>query len=262
MNASRVLSTAVLRYTTRVLDSVPISPISCATEDLGSYRVCPVFVRLAVPLIIVVAPMAAGCGGGGPGRGGGVFVPTGSMTAARDGHTATLLPNGTVLVAGGASSGTALASAELYDPATGTFTATGSMSVTRMGHTATLLPNGKVLIAGGDYLRGGAEEVLVGAELYDSAAGAFTATGSMTVARDDHTATLLSNGTVFIAGGGNRNAALTSTEVYDPAAGIFTANGSMSVGGELHTATLLPNGTVLVTGGFVGGGFPLANAEL
>ncbi len=72
---------------------------------------------------------------------------TGSLATARADHTATLLPNGKVLVAGGSSC--VLASAELYDPASGTWTATGSLATARDLHTATLLPNGKVLVAGG-----------------------------------------------------------------------------------------------------------------
>src|SRR5215472_8851075 len=79
----------------------------------------------------------------------GSFTPTGDMTAARQGHTATLLPTGQVLIAGGNLNGGGSSSAELYDPATGTFSATGSMAASRGGHTATLLNSGKVLMVGG-----------------------------------------------------------------------------------------------------------------
>ena len=132
----------------------------------------------------------------------GGFAPTGDMTVARDGHTATLFPDGTVLIAGGANFGEVLASAELYNPTTRIFVATGSMSAQRVLHTATLLLNGKVLIAGGNYFIGAAEAILASAELYDPATGTFTTTGSMMAARDAHAATLLPNGTVLVAGGG------------------------------------------------------------
>jgi len=80
----------------------------------------------------------------------GLFTPTGSMTKARWLPTATLLPSGKVLIAGGLGYGNfALASAEAYDPVAGAFTATGSMTTGRQYHTATLLPSGKVLIVGG-----------------------------------------------------------------------------------------------------------------
>jgi len=102
---------------------------------------------------------------------GATWTATGSMTGTRYTHTATLLPNGKVLVAGG---GWLLA--ELYDPATGAWTATGSMTDLRGAHTATLLPHGKVLVAGG-------YDNLASAELYDPATGAWTATGSMTIVR-------------------------------------------------------------------------------
>src|SRR5205814_793375 len=85
---------------------------------------------------------------------------------ARTEHTATLLPNGKVLVAGGATSGGVFASAELYDPASGTWTATGSLNTGRLDHTATLLPNGMVLVAGGY----DGSHVFVSAELYTPAA--------------------------------------------------------------------------------------------
>jgi hypothetical protein len=132
----------------------------------------------------------------------GVFVPTGSMTVARTVHTATLLGNGKVLIAGGGCANGILATAELYDPATGTFAVTGSMTVPRTNHTATLLPNGQVLIAGGENVTVGAPAVpFASAELYDPATGTFTATGTMTVPRVSFTTTLLPNGKVLIEGG-------------------------------------------------------------
>src|SRR3954452_12870109 len=80
----------------------------------------------------------------------GTWTATGSLNTARTAHTATLLPSGKVLVAGGRdANGDALASAELYDPLTGAWTPTGSLNTARFDHTATLLPNGKVLVAGG-----------------------------------------------------------------------------------------------------------------
>ena len=102
------------------------------------------------------------------------FASTGSMTAPRYLHTATLLNNGTVLVAGGYDASGDLTSAELYDPVAGAFAATGSMTTAREAHTATLLNNGKVLIAGG--YSGG--NFLASAELYDPVAGTFTVTGT------------------------------------------------------------------------------------
>ena len=117
------------------------------------------------------------------------------MTTGRVEHTATLLPNGQVLVAGGFGlQRRSPTSAELYDPATGVWTATGSMTTGRVDHTATLLPNGQVLVAGGCC------DFTGSAELYDPATGVWTATGSMATARQTHTATLLQNGKVLVAG--------------------------------------------------------------
>jgi len=101
------------------------------------------------------------------------FRPTGSLSAARESHTATLLPDGKVLVAGGYNS-SYLSSAELYNPSNGTWTATGSMAAARGSHTATLLPDGRVLVAG-DY---NGSSYLSSAELYDPSNGTWTATGS------------------------------------------------------------------------------------
>jgi len=144
----------------------------------------------------------------------GTFSPTGSMSTARYGATATLLANGKVLIAGGynGNNGTnSVSSAELYDPASGTFSPTGSMSTPRDDATATLLANGKVLIAGGYYNIYPGYNPVSSAELYDPASGTFSPTGSMSKARDDATATLLANGKVLIAGGGD-----VSAELYSP----------------------------------------------
>jgi hypothetical protein len=181
------------------------------------------------------------------------------MTTPRAQHTATLLPNGKVLIAGGYQGG--LASAELYDPSTGSFTATGNMTTAPWGctacldHKAILLPNGKVLIV-----------AFEGAELYDPSTGTFAPTGNMInpyyTAR---TATLLTSGKVLVAGGTNDFGDSAGAELYDPSTGTFTPTGNMTTGRESHTATLLPDGTVLITGsqrGAFGGGYGLASAEI
>src|SRR6266550_3634306 len=150
---------------------------------------------VAVPLLLGSAPVSPLPGSDTPFT----FDNTGSLNTARDNHTATLLPNGKVLVAGGAGNiSNFLNSAELYDPASGSWTATGSLNTARYSHTATLLPNGKVLVAGG--FNG---SFLTSAELYDPASGSWTATGSLNTGRDFHTATLLPNGKVLVAGGFN-----------------------------------------------------------
>ena len=176
----------------------------------------------------------------------GMVAPAASMKIARSGHTATLLPNGNVLIAGGMNgNGSYFDTAEIYSPATDTFRPAQSMSVRRVGHTATLLPNGKVLIAGGyngDYL--------AGAEIYDPATGSFTPTGQMTMARSEHVAVLLNNGKLMLAGGiGTGWTFLASAEVYDPSTSTFTRTGSMTAPRESHTATLLKSGKVLIAGG-------------
>src|ERR1051325_7686022 len=168
----------------------------------------------------------------------GNWTVTGSLNYPRSLHTATLLPSGKVLVAGGSHFP---ASAELYDPATGTWSVTGTLITPRYGyHTATLLPDGRVLVAGGRYN-------VASAELYNPATGTWTATGSLHTGRSDHTATLLLNGKVLVAGGMNQSftfGALTSTELYDPATGTWTVTGDHNVPRLNHTATLLPDGRV------------------
>jgi large repetitive protein len=168
------------------------------------------------------------------------WVTNGPMTTARAQHTATLLPGGKVLIAGGVGGP---ASSELYDPATGTCMATGTMNTNREGHTAVLLLNGKVLVAGG-YYNGYTHS---SAELYDPANGAWLNAGTMNTAREFHTATLLTNGTVLVVGG---NLNVRSAELYDSGTGAWTMTGALTMPRQSHTATLLPSGKVLVTGGY------------
>lgn len=176
---------------------------------------------------------------------------------ARVGHTATLLRDDRVLVVGGydgegpvREDGTdiPLATAEVYDPATGSWSATASLGSARGGHTATLLPDGSVLVVGG----GGEAEPMEGplrsstAELFDASTGTWSATGSMIEPRGNFSATLLPDGTVLVVGGSPN---YLEAEVYDPSNGTWTATGSMAEGRMAHSATLLPDGTVLVAGG-------------
>ena len=182
----------------------------------------------------------------------GAWDLTGSLIVGRsEGQTATLLSNGKVLVAGGTdSSGAArTASAELYDPASGTWTATGPLAQARFGHTATLLSDGKVLVAGGCCNPDGSG-MLASAELYDPASGTWAATRPMARARSGHTATLLSNGKVLVAGGTGADFRSTaSAELYDPASGEWAPAASMTGARANETATLLSSGKVLVAGG-------------
>jgi hypothetical protein len=146
---------------------------------------------------------------------------TNGMSDARFFHTATLLPDGKVYVAGGGG-GVIKSSADLFDSASGNWTTTGALKTARCFQTATLLPNGLVLIAGGGQALG-VQTPLASAELYDPLSGTATFTNSMTVARQWQTATLLPNGKVLVAGGHNGTNALASAELFDSANGTWTA---------------------------------------
>jgi hypothetical protein len=174
------------------------------------------------------------------------WTPTGNLNTARSGHTATLLPNGKVLVVGGIGTYPqgALDTAELYDPTTATWSFTGHMNAAKSGHTATLLPDGRVLVVGE------ASSTTDGAELYDPSTGTWSLTSNSAGDWRDHTATLLRTGKVLVAGGWVQDFIYRSAAVYDPAAGSWSRTGSLITGREAsHQATLLQDGRVLVTGG-------------
>lgn len=192
----------------------------------------------------------------------GSFSQTGSLNDSRASHTATLLPDGRVLIVGGWGTEQCKGensvcqemrtTAELYDPKTGKFTKIGQSITARTGHTATLLPNGTVLIAGGlqdqDPFEGSTKKE-TNAVIYDPATGKFKATGDLNIARFDHTATVLPDGKVLIAGGG-----AASAELYDPRGGKFTLlTSKMAEARTDNTATLLPDGKVLLAGGIRNG---------
>ena len=175
----------------------------------------------------------------------GIWTTTGAISKARVGHTATLLPDGTVLVAGGwdgSGEGGALvgpphfASAELYDPDTGTWTATGGMDRGRAKHAAVLLSDGSVLVSGG---------ALAAAEIFDPGKGDWNTVGSMVRSRQSHTATLLRDGTVLVTSPDR----MAFAELFDPPRASWTAVSNPKPGRGGHTATLLRDGSVLVAGG-------------
>ncbi len=232
-----------------------------ATGNMTTPRIGPTATLLRDGKVLVAGGYSSGDGDGGPlasaelyDPGTGSWTATGGMIEARGGHTATLLPDGRVLVVGGNSHSGLPASAELYDPGSGTWTATESMGGGRVAHTATLLLDGKVLVTGGYRDSSGPFlPLLASAELYDPGSGSWTATGNMIGARFGHTATLLRDGKVLVAGGGSGTdgdgGPLASAELYDPTSGSWTATGSMIEAGPGHPATLLTDGRVLVVGG-------------
>jgi hypothetical protein len=172
------------------------------------------------------------------------------MSANRAAHTATALPDGRVLVAGGFTEKGSAKGAEVYESEAGRFSSLPPMLTTRHSHTATLLPDGKVLIAGG---YGEGTTTLATAEMFDPATNAFAPTGSPVAPRAGHVAVLLGTGKVLIAGGlGPGWTFLSSAELYDPATDRFSPTGSLTVARESHVAVRLQDGRVLVAGGHNG----------
>ncbi len=179
----------------------------------------------------------------------GSVVPASPMLQPRSGHSATLLPDGKVLIAGGMRRNQDFyRSAELYDPAIGKFRPTGEMNLARVGQAAVLLRSGKVLIAGG-WVGHGCTDT---AELYDPATGKFTMIASkMTTRRGQPSATPLLNGDVLIAGGADHDSpgGIASAEIFHATTMTFEQISPMHYGRISHTATLLNDGRVLIAGG-------------
>jgi hypothetical protein len=187
------------------------------------------------------------------------FSAAPTLEQARFGHTATLLGNGSVLAAGGATVSDILASTELLASGSTTWRYSGSLSGARTYHTATLLPSGKVLAAGGQY----GAEVLASAEIYDPSTGAWSSAGALNTARTHHSAVLLNNGQVMVVGGtsGDGSATIPTPELYNPATNTWT-NAATTTPRWYATASVLPNGYVLVSGGAGSGYSALASADL
>ena len=178
----------------------------------------------------------------------GSVTPAAAMLEPRSGHTATLLPDGKVLIVGGMRRNQDFyRSAEVYDPATGKFQAAGQMTTARVGHIAELLPSGKILIAGG-WVGNGSTDT---AELYDPATRKFSNISKMSARRGRPSATLLSNGDVLIAGGADHTSpgGIASAEVFHASTMTFEPVGSMHHGRISHTATLLDDGRIVIAGG-------------
>lgn len=192
----------------------------------------------------------------------GTWSPAGDMKWPRGWHTATLLPDGRVLVFGGWSGRGPQNTAEIFDPLSGTWSETSFPEGRPLySHTATLLPaHGGMVLVAGENTNGGDRKAV---HVYSVATNAwFRDFTAMIERRNEHTATLLPDGTVLLAGG-VCTAGYARSERFDPSTLKFVDAGPMAVRSSGHTATLLPGGTVLVAGGRNrSGSGPLSRAEI
>jgi len=197
----------------------------------------------------------------------GTWTVIANLHNARESHTATLLSNGNVVVAGGQSNGNVIANTEVYSPTTGAWTTSGNLNTARASASAVLLSSGSVMVAGGCVsacLSGNTRT----AELYNSVNGSWSYTGSMATARVYFGMVLLSSGKVLAVGGctgqdSNGCTGVTArAEIYNPSTGTWSATGSMNAARGAFTASLLQSGKVLVAGGIDGTGNPIKSAEL
>ena len=228
---------------------------------------CTITRALAVTALFGVALplMVTSCGNGSPvtstrGPTAGMLISVGRMTVGRSLHTATLLPTGEVLLAGGGTPELpAKVSVEIFDTRTGLTRTAGDLKVAREEHTATLLPDGTVLLVGGP------DSAANSAEIYDPTSGSSTLVGPLTEPRSDHVAVLLDNGRVLILGGDTSRVGATPTagaELYDPVTRTFTPTGRMSIPRVPFGVVRLPDGRILVAGGTTTEKQVVASAEI
>src|SRR2546422_2586532 len=251
----------------------PVSSSSLAlvtVGEMGTPRAVHTSTRLADGRVLV----AGGCTDSGCnlGSAGGAtaeifdpatrrFSPTGRLHLSRDDHQAVLLPDGSVLVAGGWTSGGVTNTTELYNPRTGTFVAGPDMTSRRAGFTAVALGDGRVLLAGGDTA---AHKETATADIFDPRTNAITAAGNMIAPRMAHAATLLADGSVLVAGGMSNGSVVAAAELFDPKTNQFTSAGSMLVARYKSGSVTLLDGRALIVGGAadVEGRHPFTSTEL
>ncbi|MEX2621608.1 MAG: kelch repeat-containing protein, partial [Egibacteraceae bacterium] len=174
----------------------------------------------------------------------GQWEDTGSLSGPRSHHSATLLPDGRVLVAGGfAGSNDQLATAEVYDPDTGQWTLVDEMTEGRARHLAVTLDDDRVLVTGG----GGLDST----EIFDPATDTWETTGAMVDARSNFAGDVLADGRVMVAGGGGH--VTRAAEIYDPATGEWTAVASMLADRDNPQGAALDDGRFLMISGIGAG---------
>lgn len=229
-------------------------------------KILPLTARIwMVPIILAAA--AAESNVPATAAGSGTWTLTGSLSPGREAHTATLLPNGNVVVTGGETNTAVTVSTRVYNPATGLWKVSGNLTVARAAHQAVLLPAAKILAAGGcvGICQTGNTST---AEIYNAVAGTWAKTAHMITARDYFGMVVLLNGKVLAVGGctgQNANGCTGVTaaaEIYDPATGRWSSTGPLRTARASFTTTLLPNGKVLVAGGTNAAGNPIRTAEL
>ena len=217
-------------------------------RDCDASGTCATVVAANVPTVYIPAPNP--------------FPGDASLNNARGNHTSTVLPDGRILVAGGTNGPQVLSSCEIYDPISKAWSLTGAMNTPRAGHTATLLTNGTVLVSGG-YINNNSAGTTNTSEIYYPDTGQWAMAGAMISSRQAHTATLLPDGTVLVAGGYANGSYLNTSEIFYSTSAIWSPTHSamtLAGGRSDHTATLLQDGRILVIGGINAAG-PTTSAE-